>query len=202
MQVSTDEVYGSIPFGSADERSPLNPSSPYSASKTGADLLVNAYHHTYSIPTLITRSSNNFGPYQHPEKLIPKLITNLILGKKLPIYGDGLNVRDWIYVDDNVEAIIEVLISGEIGEIYNIGGRNEWTNLQVAKHLLKLFDKDESEIEYVEDRAGHDFRYSIGSNKNLETLKGKKNSHIEEQLSQTVAWYLENQSWWRGLIID
>lgn len=199
VQISTDEVYGSISRGSFREEDPLRPSSPYAASKAAADMLAHTYFVTYGLPVLITRSTNNFGPYQHPEKLIPKLIINALLNKPLPIYGDGKNVRDWLYVVDNCEAIDLIMRKGKTGEIYNVGAGNEKTNLEIAEFILKELNKPKSLIKFVEDRLGHDFRYSL----NCEKLKGlgwaPKHS-FEMALRETINWYKENKWWWRSLV--
>jgi len=199
LQVSTDEVYGSIKKGKFKETDPLMPNSPYSASKAGADLLVRAYFKTFNLPVLITRSSNNFGPCQYPEKLIPLFITNLLRGKKVPLYGTGLNIRDWIYVLDNCAGIDIVLRKGEVGEIYNIGGGNEKTNLEIARIILKELGKDESWIEYVKDRPGHDFRYALDTGK-IRKLGWKPKYTFEKAIKETITWYKENQEWWKKLI--
>jgi len=198
IQISTDEVYGSIKRGSFTEQSALKPNSPYSASKTGADLIVMAYYRTYGLPVLITRSSNNFGCWQYPEKLIPLFVTNLLEGKKAPIYGDGLQVRDWLYVIDNCEGIDYVLHHGEIGEIYNIGSNNEKTNLEITKIILEQLGKDESYIKYVKDRPGHDQRYSINFAK-LRKLGWRPRYEFEEAMAKTVQWYIDNKEWWQTL---
>jgi len=198
IQISTDEVYGSIEEGSFTEESPLQPNSPYSASKTGADLLVRAYHRTYNLPAIIIRSSNNFGPYQYPEKIIPLFITNLIEDKKVPLYGDGQQIRDWLYVFDNCRAIDFVLHYGRIGEIYNAGGGQEKTNLELTHLILKYLNKDESYIEFVPDRPGHDRRYSLNSNK-LKNLGWKPVYSFEVALKETIDWYLNNQWWWKKI---
>jgi len=198
LQISTDEVYGSIERGSFTEASPLSPSSPYSASKAGGDLLVMSYWKTYRVPVIITRSSNNFGPYQYPEKLIPLFITNALEDKPLPLYGDGLNVRDWIYVLDNCEAIDIVFHKGKEGEIYNIGGGNEKTNIEITKLILKLLGKPESLIRYVKDRPGHDRRYSIDSSR-VKALGFESRYTFEEALATTVRWYRENEWWWKKI---
>lgn len=199
LQVSTDEVYGSIVEGAADENAILNPSSPYSVSKAAADLLIKSYITTYSLPALITRSTNNYGPYQYPEKLIPKFITNLFIGEKVPLYGDGMNVRDWIYVQDNCEAIDFIFHNGEIGEIYNIGGNNQRTNLEITKLVLDLMGKDENYIKYVADRPGHDRRYSVDSTK-ISELGWMPKFNFEEGMKTTVDWYKLNEEWWRKLL--
>lgn len=198
IQISTDEVYGSIEKGSFTEESALQPNSPYSASKAGADLIARSYNKTFGVPAIITRSSNNFGPYQYPEKLMPLFITNLLEGKKVPVYGDGMNVRDWLYVIDNCEAIDLVMHKGKIGEIYNIGADNEKTNIEITKLLLKELGKDESSIEYVKDRPGHDRRYSIDSSK-LRKLGWKPRFKFDMALKETVSWYKNNQNWWKKI---
>ncbi|MDD5195563.1 MAG: dTDP-glucose 4,6-dehydratase [Candidatus Omnitrophica bacterium] len=196
IQISTDEVYGSILEGSFIETDPLCPSSPYSASKAGADLLCNAYALTYKVPAIITRSSNNFGPFQYPEKVLPLFITNLLKGKKVPLYGDGLNVRDWLYVLDNVRAIDFVLHKGEIGQIYNISANNELTNLDLTGLILKKFGLKSEWIEYVEDRAAHDRRYSLDSSK-LRHLGWKPMYDFEKSIWATIDWYKANSQWWK-----
>ena len=196
IQISTDEVYGSIEKGSFKEDDILGPSSPYSASKAGADLLVNAYHKTYGLPILITRSSNNFGPYQYPEKLIPVLILNALHDKHLPIYGKGKNIRDWIYVLDNCEAIDLVSHKGRIGETYNIGTGNERTNIEIANLILEELNKSKSLIKFVEDRPGHDFRYSLDTTK-IRGLGWEPRYKFEDAMKKTIRWYKENKWWWR-----
>ncbi|MBI2654867.1 dTDP-glucose 4,6-dehydratase [Candidatus Woesearchaeota archaeon] len=198
IQVSTDEVYGSIEKGSFTEESALQPNSPYSASKAGGDLIARSYNKTFGVPVIITRSSNNFGQYQYPEKLLPLFITNLLEGKKVPVYGDGLNVRDWLYVIDNCEAIDFIMHKGAIGEIYNIGADNEKTNIEITKLLLSELGKDESSIEYVKDRPGHDRRYSINSSK-LRKLGWRPRFKFEQALKDTVKWYKNNQNWWKKI---
>ena len=198
VQISTDEVYGSIEKGSFTEDSALQPNSPYSASKAGGDLIARSYNKTFGVPAIITRSSNNFGPYQYPEKLLPLFITNLLEGRKVPVYGDGMNVRDWLYVIDNCEAIDLVMHKGKVGEIYNIGADNEKTNLEITKLLLKELGKNESFIEYVKDRPGHDRRYSIDSSK-LRNLGWKPRFKFEAALKDTVKWYNGNQNWWKRI---
>ncbi len=198
LQVSTDEVYGSIQNGMFTETSALNPSSPYAASKAAGDLIVLAYKTTYQLPALITRSSNNFGPYQHPEKFIPLFITNALEDQPLPLYGDGKNIRDWIYVLDNCQAIDLVLHKGKDGEIYNIGGGNERTNIEIAERILKTLRKPLSLIQYVKDRPGHDRRYALDCRK-LNSLGFKPKKTFEETLLQTVRWYQENQKWWKKI---
>jgi dTDP-glucose 4,6-dehydratase len=196
VQVSTDEVYGSIAEGSFTEISPLDPSSPYSASKAGGDLLVGAFHHTYGTDALVVRGSNNFGPRQHPEKLIPLCILNALAGDPLPVYGDGMQVRNWIYVDDFAAAIDAALAGGRAGEVYNAGGPEERANLDVVRRVLALTGRDESLIEYVTDRPGHDRRYSLGSEKLRDELGWSARVGFDEGLERTVAWYRENESWW------
>lgn len=200
LHVSTDEVYGSLgPAGLFSETTPIAPNSPYSASKAGSDLLVNAYRHTYGMDTVITRCSNNYGPYQFPEKLIPLLITNLMDGKKIPIYGDGKNVRDWLHVEDHCAGILLALEKGKAGEAYNIGGSNERENIQIAKKLLSLLGKDESHIEYVQDRLGHDRRYAIDASKIGRELGWRPRHDFESGIRATVEWYRANEGWWRPL---
>lgn len=198
VHVSTDEVYGSIKEGSFTETDNLNPSSPYSSSKAGSDLLAMSYYTTYGLPVCITRCTNNFGPYQYPEKLIPFFISRLMEGKKIPVYGTGLNIRDWIYVEDHCSAVDFVLHKGSSGEIYNIDGGNELTNLEITYRLLEMLGKDESSIEYVEDRKGHDFRYSLDGSK-LEKMGWRPKYDFETALEQTVRWYIENKWWWEPL---
>ncbi len=198
IQISTDEVYGSIEKGLFTEQSDLKPNSPYSASKTGADLLVRAYFKTYNLPVLITRSSNNYGPYQYPEKLIPLFVTNLIEGKKVPVYGDGLNIRDWLYVLDNCSGIDMVLHKGKAGEIYNIGADNEKTNKEITEIILKGLGKDESSIEYIKDRPGHDRRYALDSAK-LKKLGWKPEYNFEQAMKETIEWYKNNLDWWKKI---
>jgi dTDP-glucose 4,6-dehydratase len=195
VQVSTDEVYGSIEEGSFTERSPLAPSSPYSATKTGADLLVSSYFHTYGLETVICRGSNNYGPRQYPEKLIPLMILNALAGDHLPVYGDGRNVRNWLYVEDFGRGIGHALARGAPGEAYNCGGPDECENLVVVKRILELTGRDDSLIEYVTDRPGHDRRYSLSSEK-LQALGWRAQVHFDEGLARTVDWYRENAWWW------
>ena len=196
LQVSTDEVYGTLgKDGYFYETTPLAPNSPYSASKASADLLVRAYYETYKLPVLNTRCSNNYGPYQYPEKLIPFFISKLRRGEKVPVYGDGLNVRDWLYVYDHCEAIDVVLHKGKIGEVYNIGGHNEKTNLEITKIILDAMGKDESFIEYVQDRLGHDRRYAISNDKITSELGWRPSVSFEEGIKLTIDWYLNNQEW-------
>ena len=200
LHISTDEVYGSVENGSFKEGDPFEPNSPYSSSKAAAELFVRAYNKTYGMPTLITRSSNNYGPYQYPEKLIPLFITNLMAGKTVPVYGTGLNVRDWLFVEDNCEGIESVLLKGRFGEAYNIGGGEERTNLEITKMLLKHLGKGEDSIEFVEDRKGHDFRYSLNCSKAEEELGWKAKTGLEEGLKKTIDWYNANEWWWKPLL--
>jgi dTDP-glucose 4,6-dehydratase len=198
VQVSTDEVYGSIEEGSFTEQSPLNPSSPYSASKAGADLLVASYRHTYGLEALICRGSNNYGPYQYPEKLIPLMVLNALHDDKLPVYGDGQQVRNWIYVEDFARGIGTVLERGEPGEVYNVGGPDEAPNLDVVRKIIEYTGKDESLIEYVTDRPGHDRRYSLASDK-VRGLGWEARVRFAEGLERTVDWYRENTAWWEPI---
>ena len=196
LQVSTDEVYGTLgKTGYFYETTPLAPNSPYSASKASADMLVRAYFETYKMPNLITRCSNNYGPYQYPEKLIPFFITKLLKGEKVPVYGDGLNVRDWLYVYDHCEAIDTVLNKGKEGEVYNIGGHNEKTNMEITRLILDAMGKDESSIEYVQDRLGHDRRYAIANDKIQSELGWEPSIKFEDGIKLTIEWYLNNQEW-------
>ena len=196
LQVSTDEVYGTLgKTGYFTETTPLAPNSPYSASKAGADMLVRAYHETYGMPTLNTRCSNNYGPYQYPEKLIPFFISKLLRGEKVPVYGDGLNVRDWLYVYDHCSAIDTVLHKGKVGEVYNIGGHNEKTNMEITHLILDAMGKDDSSIEYVQDRLGHDKRYAICNDKIQSELGWQPSLTFEEGIKITIDWYLNNQEW-------
>jgi len=196
---STDEVYGSINTGSFKETDKLNPKNPYSASKAGAELLCQAYFETYGLPILITRSTNNYGYYQHAEKLIPKTIIYALLGKNIPVYGKGENIRDWIYVEDNCDAIDLVLHKGKLGEIYNIAGKQEIRNIEIVKTILKLLGKGEDLIEFVKDRPGHDLRYSLDISK-IEKLGWKPKIKFEEGIRKTVSWYKENKKWWEAII--
>lgn len=198
IQVSTDEVYGSIERGSFDETSPLNPSNPYSASKAGADLLAMAYYRTYDVPVVITRSSNNYGPYQHPEKFLPKMIINALLDKSLPIYGDGKQVRDWLYVMDNCEAIDLILSKGKEGNVYNICAGEEKTNIDVAKAVLQRLRKSQNLITFVKDRPAHDRRYSLECKK-IRELGWNPKVSFNEGLRKTVDWYSSNEWWWKPL---
>ena len=199
LQVSTDEVYGSLTTGYFYETSPLAPNSPYSASKASADMLVRAYRETFGLPTLNTRCSNNYGPYQYPEKLIPFFISQLLKGKKVPVYGDGLNVRDWLYVYDHCEAIDIVLHKGKIGEVYNVGGHNEKTNIEITHIILEAMGKDESYIKYIDDRLGHDRRYAISNDKITSELGWTPSITFEEGIKLTIDWYLNNQDWIKSI---
>lgn len=200
LQVSTDEVYGSLgKTGYFTETTPLAPNSPYSASKASADMLVRAYFETYGTPVLTTRCSNNYGPYQYPEKLIPFFISQLLKGEKVPVYGDGLNVRDWLYVYDHCAAIDTVLHKGKVGEVYNIGGHNEKTNMEITRIILEAMGKDENSIRYVEDRLGHDRRYAIDNTKIQTELGWMPSLTFEEGIKLTINWYLNNQEWIKSL---
>ena len=204
VQISTDEVYGSLPEDRPDikftEETPLQPNSPYSASKAGADCLVRAYHRTFGLPALITRCSNNYGPYHFPEKMIPLFVTNLMEGKKAPLYGDGLNVRDWLYVEDHCEAIWAVLNQGRPGEVYNIGGNNELTNREITEMILAELGRtwDES-VEYVKDRPGHDRRYAMNASKIGRELGWSPRHRFPEAIKRTIQWYQEHEGWWRAI---
>ena len=198
LHISTDEVYGSIDEGSFTETDTLSPRSPYSAAKAGSDLVALAYHETYDLPVVVTRSSNQFGPFQFPEKLIPFFVTSLLDGRRVPLYGDGLNVRDWLFVRDNCEGVDLVLRQGTTGEIYNIGAGNECTNRDITDRLLAILGKDESSVEYVEDRKGHDRRYSIATDK-VADLGWRARRSFDEALEETVRFYVDNRSWWEPL---
>jgi len=198
IQISSDEVYGSIRKGSFKETSLLHPNSPYSASKAGGDHLALAYYTTFKLPVIVTRSSNNFGPYQYPEKVIPLFITNLLANKKVPLYGDGMNVRDWLYVADNCSAIDTVLHKGKIGEIYNIGGGVEIPNMELANIILKLLGKTDKLIYYVPDRMGHDRRYSLDSTK-IKKLGWQPSKDFNIAIKETINWYKANTTWWQKL---
>lgn len=201
LQVSTDEVYGTLgETGYFTEETPLAANSPYSASKAGADLLVRAYHETFGLPVNITRCSNNYGPFHFPEKLIPLMIINALHDKPLPIYGDGLNVRDWLHVEDHCQAIDLVLHNGRNGEVYNVGGNNERTNIEIVKTILKHLDKPESLIKYVTDRPGHDRRYAIDATKLRTELGWEPKYTFDTGIEQTIKWYLENKDWWENII--
>ena len=199
LQVSTDEVYGSIPVGSWPESDPLLPNSPYAASKASADLICRSYFQTHGLDVRVTRCSNNYGRNQYPEKIVPLFITNLIDKKKVPVYGSGLNVRDWLHVDDHCYGIYLALTKGKAGEIYNIGGGTELNNIELTEKILNLMGKDDSSIEYVEDRKGHDLRYSVDISKITRELGYKPNVKWETGLRDTVEWYLANEAWWRPL---
>ncbi|HEX2016765.1 MAG TPA: dTDP-glucose 4,6-dehydratase [Solirubrobacteraceae bacterium] len=198
LQVSTDEVYGSIEEGSFTETSPLDPSSPYSATKAGADLMVSSYHHTYGMQTLICRGSNNYGPHQYPEKLIPLMVLNAMHGDPLPIYGDGMQVRNWLYVEDFARAIGHVLEHGVPGEAYNVGGPDECPNLEIVQRVLELTGASPELVEHVTDRPGHDRRYSLSSEK-VRALGWEPAVRLREGLERTVAWYVENRPWWEPI---
>lgn len=198
IQIGSDEVYGSIEAGSFTENSLLNPRSPYSASKAGGDLLALSFYTTYKLPVIVTRSSNNFGPYQFPEKVMPLFITNALEDKKLPVYADGMNVRDWLYVLDNCEAIDLVLHKGKVGEVYNVSGEHEITNIDLTRRILKYLEKGEDLIEFVEDRPGHDKRYSMECAK-IKALGWRPKHDFEDALKNTIRWYKENRDWWKPL---
>jgi dTDP-glucose 4,6-dehydratase len=204
VQVSTDEVYGSLPEDQPEikftEQTPLAPNSPYSASKAAADCLVRSYFHTFHLPVLITRCSNNYGPYQFPEKLIPLFVTNLIEGKQVPLYGDGMNIRDWLHVEDHCDAVWEVLARGGIGEVYNIGGDNEITNRRITETVLQLMGKHwEQSVQYVKDRPGHDRRYAIDASKISGELGWQPKWTFEKGIAATIDWYRKNEKWWREI---
>lgn len=198
LHIGTDEVYGSVEVGSSLETDPLEPRSPYSASKAGSDLIALAYYHTHGTPVVVTRCTNNFGPYQYPEKAIPLFTTNLLDGKKIPLYGDGLNERDWLFVDDHCSGVHLVLTKGTLGEIYNIGAGNETTNRVLVNKLLEAFGVGEEMVQYVEDRKGHDRRYSVNIDK-ITKLGWKKERTLDEALAETVEWYRDNRWWWEPL---
>ena len=203
-QVSTSEVYGDLPLDRPDlfftEKSPLRASSPYSASKAGADLLVQAYHRTYGLPVTISRCGNNYGPYQFPEKLIPLMIVNCLQGKPLPVYGDGMNVRDWLYVEDHCRAIDLIIHRGRAGEVYDIGGHNEMTNIDIVKLICKELGKPESLITYVTDRKGHDIRYAVDPTKIRNELGWQAETKFMDGIKKTIKWYLEHRDWWKEVI--
>jgi dTDP-glucose 4,6-dehydratase len=200
IQISTDEVYGSLgPTGAFSEITPLAPNSPYSASKTAADLLVRAYYKTYGLATIITRCSNNYGPYQFPEKLIPLMISNALEDKPLPVYGDGMNVRDWIFVEDHCRAIDLIVHKGREGEVYNIGASNEVPNIEIVKTILNQLKKPESLIKFVEDRPGHDRRYAIDSTKLRNELGWDLTYSFEDAMDLTIRWYVQHQDWWKKI---
>ncbi|MCL2394957.1 MAG: GDP-mannose 4,6-dehydratase, partial [Acidimicrobiaceae bacterium] len=198
LHVSTDEVYGSVEHGHSLETDPLDPRSPYSSSKAGSDLIARSYFSTHGLPVMITRSSNNFGPWQYPEKVIPLFTTNLLDGLRVPLYGDGLNARDWLYVEDNCAGVDFVLRSGEAGEIYNLGAGNELSNRDLTDRLLALAGAGEEMVEYVTDRLGHDRRYSVDSTK-LRSLGWRPQRQLDEALEATFAWYRDNRWWWEPL---
>jgi len=198
LHISTDEVYGSIEEGSFTETDALHPRSPYSAAKAGSDMIAIAYHETYGLPLVLTRSSNQFGPYQFPEKLIPYFVTTLLDGGRVPLYGDGLNVRDWLYVTDNCRGVDLVLRQGVVGEIYNIGAANERTNREITDVILAALGKDESSVDYVEDRLGHDRRYSIATDK-VRALGWKPELGFADAIDATISWFVDNEAWWRPL---
>jgi dTDP-glucose 4,6-dehydratase len=202
VHVSTDEVYGSLgPTGLFTEETPLAPNSPYSASKASSDLMARSYYETFGLPVMITRCSNNYGPYQFPEKLIPFFITNLLADKQVPVYGDGLNVRDWLHVEDHCQAIDLVLHKGQPGEVYNIGGNNERTNIEITKLLIKALGKsEEKSIKYVQDRPGHDKRYAIDASKIRRELGWSPKYNFDTGIAQTIEWYLANEAWWQPLL--
>ena len=203
-QVSTDEVYGDLPLDRPDllfkETNPIKTSSPYSASKASADLLVMAYHRTFGLPATISRCSNNYGPYHFPEKLIPLMIINALHGKELPVYGKGINVRDWLYVEDHCKAIDLIIRKGTVGNVYNIGGNNERTNIEIVKTILDLLGKDYSNIKYVADRKGHDLRYAIDATKIKEELGWYPETTFDVGIRKTIDWYLNNKEWWERII--
>jgi len=200
LQVSTDEVYGALgATGYFTEDTPLAPNSPYSASKASADFLVRAWHETYKLDTVTTRCSNNYGPYQFPEKLIPLAVTNLMQGKKIPVYGKGLNIRDWLHVEDHCRGILLALEKGEAGRVYNIGGNNEWKNIDIARELIKIMGLGEEQIEFVTDRLGHDFRYAIDATRIRKELSWEPKYTFSTGLPETVKWYKENETWWKPL---
>ncbi len=198
LHISTDEVYGSIDDGSFTETDALGPRSPYSAAKAGSDLIARAYHETYDLPVVVTRSSNQFGPFQFPEKIIPFFVTTLLEGGRVPLYGDGLNVRDWLFVRDNCRGVDLVLRQGVTGEIYNIGAGNEHTNREITDTILAALGKDESSVEYVEDRLGHDRRYSIATDK-VAALGWSPGVTFAEAIDETIKWYVDNEAWWKPL---
>ncbi len=203
-QVSTDEVYGDLPLDRPDlfftEQTPLHASSPYSASKASADMIVMAYHRTYGLPVTVSRCSNNYGPYQFPEKLIPLMIANALADKPLPVYGDGLNVRDWLYVEDHCRAIDLIIHNGQVGEVYNVGGHNEMSNISIVKLICRELDKPESLIKYVTDRKGHDRRYAIDPQKIHSELGWLPETKFEDGIKETVRWYLNNRQWWETIV--
>lgn len=200
IHISTDEVYGALGEGGKfTEETPLRPNSPYSASKASGDMLVRAYHETYGFPGVIVRPSNNYGPYQYPEKFIPLMITNLLEGKPIPVYGEGRNVRDWLFVEDNCRAIDTILHHGRAGEIYNVGGDSEARNIDIAKNVIRIMGKDEGFITYVKDRPGHDYRYALDNTKIERELGWRPAINIETGLAKTIEWYKTNEHWWKQL---
>jgi len=199
LQVSTDEVYGSIEIGSWDEEFPIQPNSPYSASKAGGELLARAFHKTYNLDVVTTRCSNNYGTHHFPEKLIPLFITNILEGKKVPVYGTGKNIRDWLHVDDHCDGIYRVLMNGRSGEVYNIGGGRELTNLEITQLILETMDADDTYIDYVQDRKGHDLRYSVNWSKIKNELGYEPRVKFEDGLKETIDWYRNNPDWWQPL---
>ncbi|SFC30828.1 dTDP-glucose 4,6-dehydratase [Bacillus sp. 491mf] len=200
VQVSTDEVYGSLgEVGKFTEQTPLDPSSPYSSSKASADMIALSYYKTYQLPIIVTRCSNNYGPYQYPEKLIPLMITNALEGKKLPLYGDGLNIRDWLHVNDHCSAIDVVLHKGKFGEVYNIGGNNEKTNIEVVEQIMAILKRGRDDILHVKDRLGHDRRYAIDAKKIKQELGWQPTYTFKKGIEETVHWYEQNEQWWRPL---
>ena len=199
IQVSTDEVYGSVPEGSASESATLNPSSPYSASKAGSDLLALSYTHTFDLPVVVTRCTNNYGPYQFPEKLIPLFVTRLIEGETVPVYGDGRNERDWLYVTDHCAAIRLLADSGDVGEVYNIGADAQLANIDLTKRLVELLGRDTSHIEFIADRPGHDLRYAVDSTK-IRSLGWRPAHDFESGIAETIAWYRDRRDWWEPLL--
>jgi dTDP-glucose 4,6-dehydratase len=200
VQVSTDEVYGSLgPTGAFTEETPLSPNSPYSASKAAGDLLALAAHQTFGMPVVITRCSNNYGPYQFPEKLIPLFVTNMFAGEQVPVYGDGMNVRDWVHVEDHCEAVLAVLERGTPGQVYNIGGECELPNMAIVRRLLELTGRDQSSIRYVKDRPGHDRRYAMDISRMRRELGWSPRIRFDEGIVETVAWYKAHESWWRAI---
>ncbi len=202
LQISTDEVYGSLDFTDSafTEKTSLSPNSPYAASKASADLLIHSYYKTYNLPVIITRCSNNYGPYQFPEKLIPLMINNALNYKKLPIYGEGINVRDWIYTIDHCKAVLKVLLEGRLGEIYNIGGDSEIKNIDLVKRLLRRLDRPDSLITFVKDRPGHDLRYAMNHDKITKELGWNPEVNFDQGLEMTVKWYLDNEEWLNNII--
>jgi dTDP-glucose 4,6-dehydratase len=202
LHVSTDEVYGSIDTGASTERSPLSPNSPYAATKAAADLLALAYHRTHGLPVVVTRSANNYGPYQHPEKVVPRFITNLLEGRTVPLYGDGSQIRDWVHVDDNCRGVALALLEGQVGEIYHIGGNTELSNRDLAGRLLLECGVDWSQVVSVADRKGHDRRYALDDDRIRSELGYRPRIEFAEGLPATVQWYRDHAEWWRPLVVD